>query len=343
MSRGDDRSSPLRTIEIENGPTFQVGASEDSLLRGALRAGVAFPYECSVGGCGACRFELLEGEMDTLWDSAPGLSERDRKRGKRLACQTRPGSDCRIRVRVGASEASPAITPRRTAARLIERRAVTADMTELTFQVEGAAAFRPGQYAVFYPAGVTGARAYSMSNVDNEQGRWRFIIRRTPAGRGSAALCDALSLGQTVDLDGPYGHAYLRTTARDVVCVAGGSGLGPMLSVARGVLSDGSGRRVLFFLGLRDESELGAAAELQSLASQGRVESTVVLSSPRHAAEWTGAVGFVHAEVERQLATPMDRFDYYFAGPTPMVEAVQEMLMLRHRVPFEQIHFDRFA
>lgn len=39
---------------------------------------------------------------------------------------------------------------------------------------------------------------------------------------------------------------------------------------------------------------------------------------------------------------PLDRFDFYFAGPPPMVEAVQDLLMVRQRVPFAQIRFDRF-
>ncbi|HNG81696.1 MAG TPA: oxidoreductase, partial [Burkholderiaceae bacterium] len=36
-------------------------------------------------------------------------------------------------------------------------------------------------------------------------------------------------------------------------------------------------------------------------------------------------------------------YDHYFAGPPPMVEAVQDLLMVRQRVPFGQIHFDRFV
>ena len=72
MSGGDVNASPGRHIQIEGGPAFDVGASEDALLRGALRAGLAFPYECSVGGCGACRFELLEGEVATLWEGRAG-------------------------------------------------------------------------------------------------------------------------------------------------------------------------------------------------------------------------------------------------------------------------------
>lgn len=331
-------------IEVENGPAFEVGLHEDALLRGALRAGVPFPYECSVGGCGACRFELLEGEMESLWDGAPGLSERERRRGKRLACQSRPRGDCRIRVRIGAEE-PPAAAPRRMQAVLAGRRPITGDMVELHLRVAHAPPFQPGQYALIYAPGVTGARAYSMSHVDGADGPdggWRFIVRRVPDGRGSGALCEQLQVGDCLDVDGPFGHAWLRPSVRDVVCVAGGSGLGPMLSVARGVLAGGGTRRVHFFLGLRTQAELGAAHEAAALA-QDRVTTTVVLSSPAQSGGWQGPTGFVHAEVERALPGPLERFDFYFAGPPPMIEAMQELLMVRHRVPFEQIHFDRFV
>lgn len=344
MSAGD-AATVARTLQIsiENGPGFALGPQDDALLRGALRAGVAFPYECSVGGCGACRFELIDGEMETLWESAPGLSERDRKRGKRLACQSRPLGDCRIRVRVGPDSEVPAQPPQRTRAVLTGKRAVNADMMELRLRVEGMPPFQAGQYALLYPPGVSGARAYSMSNLDTGDGEWRFIVRRTPGGRGSTTLCDGIGVGECLDVDGPFGHAWLRPGARDVVCVAGGSGLGPMLSVARGVLAESSARRVHLFLGLRNETELGAAAELQPLAHE-RLSSTVVLSAPTDAAAWTGATGFVHNEVERALAPAgLTGFDFYFAGPPPMIDAMQDLLMVRHRVPYEQIRFDRYV
>lgn len=343
MSGRPAAAPPARhRIEIDGGPSFEVGPEEDALLRGALRAGLPFPYECSVGGCGTCRFELLDGAMASLWDEAPGLSERERRRGKRLACQSRPQGDCRIRVRLGAGEASPAAAPRRMEAVLASRRAITADMVELGFAMPQPPAFLPGQYALLFPAGVPGARAYSMSNLDGQDGLWRFIVRKTPAGRGSGALCDHLPVGARLEIDGPFGHAWLRPTPRDVVCVAGGSGLGPMLSVARGVLAGGGARRLHFFLGLRTQAELGAAAEVDALG-RDRVAATVVLSDPQASPAWPGARGFVHAEVERTLAAPLDRFDFYFAGPPPMIDAMQELLMIRHRVPFDQIHFDRFV
>ena len=36
-------------------------ARHDTVLRAALREGIAAPYECSVGSCGTCKMELVGG------------------------------------------------------------------------------------------------------------------------------------------------------------------------------------------------------------------------------------------------------------------------------------------
>jgi toluene monooxygenase electron transfer component len=329
-------------ILIEGGEAFAVSAEEDTLLRGALRAGVGLPHECSVGGCGACRFDLVSGEMETLWGEASGLSERDRKRGKRLACQSRPLGDCTIRVRCG-EEYRPPIVPQRQPARLKGKRQLTADTIEFTFHIDTPADFLPGQYAMLYPLRTIGARAYSMANLANDDGLWQFVIRRVPGGRGSNALFDSVGIGDTVPLDGPYGHAYLRRdNQRDIVCIAGGSGLAPMLSVAKGALR-GLPCRVHFFDGARTVADLCGEAMLDEFqARSDRLTYTPVLSAADAAQPWQGATGFVHEVVASALVQPLDSYEFYFAGPPPMIEAMQDLLMTQHRVPYQQIHFDRF-
>ena len=74
----------------------------DTVLRAALRAGLGFAYECNSGGCGGCKIELLEGTVETLWAEAPGLSERDRKRGRHLACQCKAKGDITIKAPTAA-------------------------------------------------------------------------------------------------------------------------------------------------------------------------------------------------------------------------------------------------
>ncbi|MDI9846585.1 2Fe-2S iron-sulfur cluster binding domain-containing protein [Rhodoblastus sp. 17X3] len=328
-------------IQIEGGDGFDVSADEDSLLRGALRAGVGFPYECGVGGCGNCRFDLVSGEMETLWPEAPGLSERERKRGKRLACQSRPLGDCVVRVRC-ADEYRPVVPTRRLQAVLTERREVAPGMAELTFTAPGPATFLPGQYAVFHPPGVEGPRAYSMSNLPNANGEWRFVVRRMPGGKGSNAMFDALAPGDALTIDGPYGNAYLREdNEREVVCVGGGSGVGPVVSVARAALKLGREKGVHIFEGARTRADLCVPALLTE-REMAALNYIPVLSSEPEDSGWSGARGFVHAQVEQSLQLPVEHHEFYFAGPPPMIEAMQDLLVMRWKAPHAQIHFDKF-
>lgn len=328
-------------VELDGGETFAADPAEDSLLRAALRAGIGFPHECSVGGCGACRFDLLEGEVDELWADAPGLTERDRKRGKRLACQSRLRGDCRVRVRCDDSYRPP-VEPVRQSFTLTARRMLTADMAELTFDAAQPVDFLPGQYALLYLPGVRGPRAYSMSNVADGSGVLQFIVRRTPDGAGSGLLVDRLAPGARIEIDGPYGHAYLRETVqRPVVCIAGGSGLAPMLSIARRAAVALPGP-IDFFFGGRTVDDLCADAMLASLPANSRLRLHNVVSAPSDA-RWQGATGWVHDEVDRVIGDAASGCEFYFAGPPAMIESLQQLLMLRRQVPFNQIHFDRFV
>jgi toluene monooxygenase electron transfer component len=337
----DGAGSMSHRIQIEGGDGFDVSADEDSLLRGALRAGVGFPYECGVGGCGNCRFDLVSGEMETLWPEAPGLSERERKRGKRLACQSRPLGDCVVRVRC-ADEYRPVVATRRFQAVLTARREVAPGMAELVFTAPGPAIFLAGQYAVFHPPGVEGPRAYSMSNVANPNGEWRFVVRRVTGGKGSNAMFDALAPGDSLTIDGPYGNAYLREdNERLVVCVGGGSGVGPVVSVARAALKLGRENRVRVFEGARTRADLCVPALLTE-SEMAVLHYTPVLSSESDDSDWGGARGFVHGEVEKALQLPVEQHEFYFAGPPPMIEAMQDLLVMRWKAPHAQIHFDKF-
>lgn len=240
-------SDQARITNKKDGSTFVHNAG-DTVLRAALRAGVGMSYECNSGGCGGCKFELIEGEVDTLWAEAPGLSERDKQRGRHLACQCIPRGDITISAPC-ATEYAPPRPPQRQSARLAAVRDITHDIREFRFVAAVGANFLPGQYAMLDLPGVNGSRAYSLSNTANASSEWHFQIRRVPHGSGTKVLFDRLAKGDEVGLDGPYGVAYLRTdSARDLVCVAGGSGLAPMISIARGAVEAGMlGERMLYF------------------------------------------------------------------------------------------------
>ncbi|MGZ5085739.1 MAG: 2Fe-2S iron-sulfur cluster-binding protein [Usitatibacter sp.] len=332
-------------IKIENGPEFAC-AADDTILRAGLRAGLGFPYECNAGSCGTCKVDLVEGEIRSLRPDAPGLAERDRAKGRVLACQARPGTDCRIKVRL-REENVPLHRPARFTATLASHRDLTHDMREFTFKAKDGPGFRAGQYALFYLPGIEAPRTYSMSNVDDGSGTWQFIVRRVPGGSGTVALFDKVPVGSQVTLDGPYGLAYLRPDSpRDIVLIGGGSGLAPVLSLARGAVAEPrlDGRKIHVFYGARTTRDLCGAAELEALPGYGsRITFTPVLShhGDDSVETWDGAKGFVHEIARDFVGERWNDYEYYFAGPPPMAEAVQKML-IEKRVPYPQVHFDSF-
>jgi toluene monooxygenase electron transfer component len=330
-------------VKIKEGAEFSCGA-DDTLLRAGLRAGLGFPYECNAGSCGTCKVELLEGQVSSLRPDAPGLSDRDRAKNRVLACQARPTSDCTIKVRL-REENVPAHRPAKFSATLTAVRDLTHDMREFTFQAKDAPGFLPGQYALFYMPGLAAPRTYSMSNIDDGSGKWQFVVRRVPSGTGTVTLFDKVPIGAQITLDGPYGLAYLRPDSpRDMILIGGGSGLAPVLSLARGAIAEPrlAGRKIHVFYGARTARDLCGETELCALPGYGeRLFFHPVLSEAQDPEGWKGPNGFVHDHAREFIGERWADFEYYFAGPPPMAQAVQQML-IEKRVPFPQVHFDSF-
>lgn len=320
-------------------------AEDDTILRAALRSGYGMAYECSAGGCGGCVFDPVAGDFEILWADAPGLSRRDRQKGRMLACQTRARGNAEIRCS-SAAEYVPPVRPQRHRLRLLGTRDVTHDMWEFRFAGTSAAEFLPGQYMLLDLQGVEGSRAYSFSNIANDAGEWHFIIRRVKGGAATQMLFDELREGDEIAADGPYGTAYLRSASpRDLVCVAGGSGFAPMLSILRGADAEGmlNERKAYFLFGARNARDVCGSEEMAALpAFAGAGRFIPVVSEVAEGETWDGPTGFVHTHIASSLPRPLADYEFYFAGPPPMTQAIQELLMIEHKVPFGQIHFDRF-
>lgn len=321
--------------------------AHDTVLRAALRAGIAFPYECNVGACGNCKFELIDGAVEMKWEQAPAWTDKDRARNRYLGCQCAPRGDCTIRLRPAAHYA-PVHPPRRVTGTLESRRSITYDIDEFRFSLSADMPFEPGQYALLGLPGVAGVRAYSMSNIADAPRMLHFQVRRVPNGQGSSVLFDRLTPGDRVDIDGPYGMAYLRRdVARDVLCVAGGSGLAPMISIARGLAIDPALADVkLHFLyggrTARDVCGRDMLATLPGFDERLHFDAAVSDDSPQDGcAPWTGHVGFVHELADSLFGDRLRDMEIYFAGPPAMGQAIQRTLLAR-KVPFEQVHFDQF-
>lgn len=269
-------------ISIAGTDTTYFCAADDALLRAGLRAGLGLPYECNVGGCGTCKIEVLEGDTEAVWANAPGLTDRDHAKNRKLGCQTRPRSDCLLRLRLGTNFITP-VKSVCTGAELVGWKDLTRDIREFRFKLEIPTDLLPGQYALLSLPSVEGVRAYSMSNAF-DRSHWEFQIRRAPGGKGTSVLFDGLRRGDRFTVDGPYGAAYLREDfSRDIVSIAGGSGLAPTIAIARGLAARGmlQDRTLWFFFGGRGPKDIVGDSLLRELADFGaRIKYFAAISMP---------------------------------------------------------------
>ena len=77
----------------------QITVEQDELLLAALLSrGVRFAYSCQSGNCGACKCQLVAGQVRELPFSEEALTQNERGQGFILACRSRVHSDVTIRM-----------------------------------------------------------------------------------------------------------------------------------------------------------------------------------------------------------------------------------------------------
>lgn len=309
-----------------------------TLLYTALSTGHDAPYECASGGCGGCRGRLISGEVSSLWPDAPGLTARDRRKGDRiLLCQSVPRTDCTVMVADSDGLSRP--RPRRHAATIValERRNAVTLLVEI--DVAQPFAYLPGQFAVIELRDRT-RRAYSMSRpVARAASVLEFVVRAKPGGRASAALFGDLAPAGAVTIEGPYGKAHFRRTGRPVLCVGGGSGVGPMLAIAEHAATLDDVPTIDLYYGGRSDDDLVLEDRLDMLAAPPRARVHRVLErTTRHDA----TPGLVTEAVADEWPDLADH-DIYLAGPPPMVDAALAALVRSGRAHADHVHFDRFT
>ena len=69
----------------------------ETLLAALLSQGIPFAYSCESGNCGACKCQLVCGDVGGLAYSEQALSSEESSSGVILACRSRVRSDLTVR------------------------------------------------------------------------------------------------------------------------------------------------------------------------------------------------------------------------------------------------------
>ncbi|MBI3451523.1 MAG: 2Fe-2S iron-sulfur cluster binding domain-containing protein [Rhodospirillales bacterium] len=269
-------AAPTR-VTIENtGESYDCQA-DSCLLDAGLDAGLHIPHSCRGGACGTCKAELLDGEVDHGWDLGFVLSDEEKAAGFCLACQAKPRS-ATVRLRMvgemiprGAGE--EAIVPAEFSAEIVAARPVTPSVLRLVVAVPRTVKFRfhAGMNMEFVLPGIDRPRPYSMACAPDAQdgapdGQLAFYVTRHPHGRASGWLHANARPGRAVSVRGPYGDFHFPPDVDGpVLCLAGGTGLSPILALIDKALRDGLAAPIELIFSVRDMTELFVLDALDAL------------------------------------------------------------------------------
>lgn len=329
---------------------------DEPILYAGLRHGLELPYECATGTCGTCKARLIGGDVHDAWPEAPGRSYLRRGGGELLMCQSVARADCSLEVTNVVRPMPPGACLAFAVGAAVRGVApLTHDVVSLRLDLDQPVDFEAGQFMVMRVPGIPGWRAYSMANFDLRARGVVFVVKKKPGGGVSEWLFGGDVEGTRVELFGPLGRATFHPhIARDLLCIAGGSGIAGMMAIlaraCRDRYFDRHAGRVFF--GVRTQKDVFFLDELAAFKARhpDRLEVTVALSDeevspPLRAAhpELAFATGLVHAVAGEGMRDGFQNVRAYVAGPPPMVDAALRMLLLDARLTADNIRYDRFS
>jgi len=198
--------------------------------------------------------------------------------------------------------------------------------------VDGAGAFKPGQFNMLYVFGV-GEVPISISG---DPARPATVVHTTRAVGTVTKAMQALRRGHVLGVRGPYGQPWPleRAIGQDVVLVAGGIGLAPL----RPALHQIATRRrdfgtVALLYGTRSPEDILFRRDLERWGAAPRIDVSVTVD--RAVGGWPGRVGVVTTLIPRAPFDPLNTVALV-CGPEIMMRFAAQVLNERG-VPDDRI------
>lgn len=193
-------------------------------------------------------------------------------------------------------------------------------------------------------------RAYSLCSSPFVDDDLAVTVKRVEGGLMSNYLPDHLKVGDNVKVMEPMGQfvtEYERNKKRHIIMFAGGSGITPMMSIIKSLISEEPESIVSLIYCNRDIDSIIFKDQLDKLqnANEGRLPVIHVLdTAPMN---WQGYSGLLNQEmlsklVERIPDWGIEKTTYLMCGPEGMMKNV-EGLLAAGNIPKEKIFKESFV
>lgn len=192
--------------------------------------------------------------------------------------------------------------------------------------------FEPGQYLTLRRQidGVEIRRSYSIC-AGRQDGFVRVGIKHVPGGAFSGWANTALSVGDQIEAMPPMGRFTLpKAPLRNGLFVAGGSGITPILSLVKSLLSEEPRARATLLYANRSLSSIMFRDEIEDLKNlhMDRLRVIHVLESGQDIPLFSGRLDAAKSEEMFRSWVPVSDVERaYLCGPAPMRASVEAALL----------------
>lgn len=307
--------------------------------------GIFIPSACGgKGTCAYCKVKVLEGGGPVLPTEMPYLSNEEIEQNVRLSCQVKVRNDLAIEI----PEELFLIKEFKVRADRIQDltpyiKAITLTMVD---PKEGIT-YKPGQYIQleipkYKLSSGPEFRAFSVASIPEEHKKIELYVGLVEKGIVSTYIHDYLRKDDELVMRGPFGDFYYRDSDLEILMIATGTGLAPIMSILRHMRKEKIGRKTTLFFGTRTEKDLYCVEELREMEKELPSFSYVpTLSRVPEDSPWEGERGRVTELIERRVDEGAD-LDVYLCGSPEMVDSCLDLLETKG-IPDENIHFDKFS
>lgn len=181
--------------------------------------------------------------------------------------------------------------------------------------------FQAGQYInlVVETGGIITSRDYSISSSPTETAFYDITVRQVEDGFVSDFLLGSGKVGDEFESSSPAGNFYHNPVfhGKDLVFLAGGSGITPFMSMIREVSGRNLDRRIHLFYGSRSDDDVIFGKEIDAMcARHENITWTKVISDPLQG--YKGYTGFITADLMKSVLGDLSGRMFYLCGPEAM-------------------------
>jgi len=207
------------------------------------------------------------------------------------------------------------------------------------------APFRAGQYIGLTVEinGIRTSRPFSLVSSPNQLAYYELGVKRKEGGFVSNYLLDKIKVGDILEATEPLGELYYNRVfhGKDLVFIAGGSGITPFISLLRDISQRNLDLKVWLLYGCVSEEDMLFKDELEDLVNRrSNIRVQYILSEP--GPNWVGACGFITKDkILDQIKSIESKF-FYIVGNRAMYSFIKEQ-MKELEVPPHKVIYESYG